>query len=1001
MEANVSAYHIYLLGPLYIEKDGEALPALRTQKTVALFGYLLRQKQPVPRSYLAHLFWGDLTEERGRRNLSNELSHISSQLPGLFETDRQTIQFVPSENVWLDTAAFEAIIKEQPTPNQPPNQPSNLSEAIALYRSDFLTGCTLNDSPDFETWLLSEQEYFRRQVVEALDQLITSHLEQGEESLAEGYARQWLTLEPWREEAHRRLMMLLARNGQRSAALAQYETCRRVLEEELAVEPAPETQALYEQIRVGALTSSVPTQVAPAMGSSNTPEATANLATTPQMPTSPSPPLTSERRNQLILLNKVKNFWVKGVMEQALQSNIRLGMARQMVPEMVEQPWEQIVAPLTRKHQIPPDKQMLDLFAESDRALLILGKPGAGKTMTLIDLARELIALAEYDPTQPIPVILNLATWSQQRPPLTDWIVSELTIKYQIPAKMGTDWLEQNDLVLLLDGLDEVDSRYQTDVVETINALRKTNGLSGIVVCSRAEVYANLEPRLHLGGAIKLLPLNIEQIDTFLAEAGPQLSFLRVALQREAEYEGQELREVLDSPLMLSVIRLAYDSDEASSDIPAEARAKRSRSETRLLLQANQDQAVHRHHLFAAYVERMFERRRGNALYSTQQTTSWLSWLAQKLFQHNQSVFLIERMQPSWLPSRSERWLYLLSTRAIEAIGIGLLIWALIFFWQPRAPEIVSKAVGLVTAWLPWQGAGAMLFGGLLIAQALSLVVTLFDGLYYEWLDRTPDFVPSKRHQLLRHLGVAALAGGLPFLVILALSPEVLGVALYWAANGFGGYALLSYFAHGDGFQDEIKAVESLGWSWLGAVKGGLLSLIPGAILQVVATQFNAAFVGIALTWLVSFMIVGGLRGQATDTKSVPNQGIKLAVKNSLFAAVIGGLAFALVLGATVGLEHGLRFGLVGFLLWGSFYGGGHIVKHYTLRFLLWRNGHLPWQYSRFLDYAAQCIFLRRVGGGYIFIHQLLQAYFANLASDTSSSSAPTGMMQKKVGAGG
>ena len=46
-------------------------------------------------------------------------------------------------------------------------------------------------------------------------------------------------------------MILLARNGQRSAALAQYERCRRVLEEELGVEPSPKTTALYEQIRSG------------------------------------------------------------------------------------------------------------------------------------------------------------------------------------------------------------------------------------------------------------------------------------------------------------------------------------------------------------------------------------------------------------------------------------------------------------------------------------------------------------------------------------------------------------------------------------------------------------------------------------------------------------------------------------------------------------------------------------------------------------------------------
>src|SRR5690606_12515409 len=60
-----------------------------------------------------------------------------------------------------------------------------------------------------------------------------------------------LQLEPFREEAHRLLMRLLAESGQRSAALAQYEVCVRILDEELGVEPDDETVALYEQIAAG------------------------------------------------------------------------------------------------------------------------------------------------------------------------------------------------------------------------------------------------------------------------------------------------------------------------------------------------------------------------------------------------------------------------------------------------------------------------------------------------------------------------------------------------------------------------------------------------------------------------------------------------------------------------------------------------------------------------------------------------------------------------------
>jgi hypothetical protein len=59
--------------------------------------------------------------------------------------------------------------------------------------------------------------------------------------------------------------------------------------------------------------------------------------------------------------------------------------------------------------------------------------------------------------------------------------------------------------------------------------------------------------------------------------------------------------------------------------------------------------------------------------------------------------------------------------------------------------------------------------------------------------------------------------------------------------------------------------------------------------------------------------------------------------------------------------------------------GGAAFVQHFVLRCLLWCAGCIPFNYARFLDYAAERILLRKVGGGYIFIHRLLLEYFARL----------------------
>jgi DNA-binding SARP family transcriptional activator len=978
-------YRIRLLGPPQVDKAGAPLPAFRTQKTSALLGYLVRQQQPISRSYLADLLWGDHSETRGRRNLSNELSHLSAHLPGLFEADRQTIHFQPRETYWVDTLAFEKLVRP---PSTPPNggealkaslhrgelEGGKLAEAATLYRGDFLAGRTLGDCPEFEMWLEGEQEYWRRRIGEVLAGLIEYHAGQGENDQAQAYARRWLALEPWCEEIHRYLMILLARSGQRSAALAQYESCRRILAEELAVEPAVETLALVEQIRRGALKPAdgrwgiEAGREAGKMDAKRT-GALPSSTLDPQSSAAPLPLLPSDRRNQLILLNKVKNFWVKGVLEQTLRDTPRLELARRPYPEAIEQPWAQVVGPLPHDAQsIPPEKSTFDLFQEADCALLILGAPGVGKTITLIELATELIALAEDDPGRPIPVILNLSSWSKRRPALADWVVEELTAKYQIPRRMGRAWLENNELLLLLDGFDEIAFINQPDCARAINQFREAHGLTGLVVCSRTHAFEAGTFRLRLGGAVMLQPLNIAQIDHYLAASGDELNFLRVGLQQEAEHGSAELREVLQSPLMLSVIRLAYQG----IGVPAE------HASADAVLPAG---AAHdtRGHLFTAYVQRMLQRRGGDGPYPASQTTSWLTWLAQKMFQHHQTIFLLEQLQPAWLPSHGWRWLFLLSCRIIESLGIGVLVWALILFYQIYAPEVASKGPGLVVGLLPFNGGAAVLVGAMLIALGLSGLIAVFDGFYFEWLNRRADLTEGAGLQIGRHFMVAGLAGGLPAIIILAVSPDSLWVALYWGMVSGVGYGILSYLVHGQNFQEAVRAVEKVAWSWSGALKGALLGLIAGGMLQIVGWHLTGAWLSGEMLWGLSFLIAGAVRGRSLEMKHTPNQGIKLSAKNGLFAGFLGGLAGFLMGWLTLDGYNGLRFGLAAFIIWGLIFGGGNVINHFLLRLLLWAFGDMPWNYARFLDYAAERVLLRKVGGGYIFMHRLLQAYFANL----------------------
>ncbi len=237
-----------LLGPIQISRDGEAVRGFESRKALALLCYLAVRAQPVSRVELANLFWGDKTEAQGRGNLSRVLNNLSSLFPNTFITDRESVQIKP-DAFSLDIAEFEEQTTDERRKAEMDDAVRRLSSAVALYRGEFMAGLYLDDCPDFEIWLVQERERWQQRVVEVLDSLIRTYSGRREFSTALGFAARLLEIEPWREETHRDLMRLLARTGQRSAALQQYEIARRVLEKELSVEPSAETNALYAQIR--------------------------------------------------------------------------------------------------------------------------------------------------------------------------------------------------------------------------------------------------------------------------------------------------------------------------------------------------------------------------------------------------------------------------------------------------------------------------------------------------------------------------------------------------------------------------------------------------------------------------------------------------------------------------------------------------------------------------------------------------------------------------------
>jgi DNA-binding SARP family transcriptional activator len=251
--------HLALLGHLEILRSGLAVTGFTSNKVQALLCYLAVTGRPHLRPALAGLLWGELPEASAHNNLRKALSILHRLVGPYLDIRRDSVAFNRTSAYWLDVEAFEDGVGC----STGKNGVEPLEKAVALYRDDFLAGFYVHNAPAFEEWALAERARLRMLALEALHTLAVHYSRLGDEgrAAAMGYTARLLALEPWREEAHRQLMLLLAAGGQRSAALAQYETCRRMLMEELGVEPDHETTALFESIRDG--TFMAPEAVAP------------------------------------------------------------------------------------------------------------------------------------------------------------------------------------------------------------------------------------------------------------------------------------------------------------------------------------------------------------------------------------------------------------------------------------------------------------------------------------------------------------------------------------------------------------------------------------------------------------------------------------------------------------------------------------------------------------------------------------------------------------------
>ncbi|MGH7525481.1 MAG: NACHT domain-containing protein, partial [Gemmatimonadales bacterium] len=494
-------------------------------------------------------------------------------------------------------------------------------------------------------------------------------------------------------------------------------------------------------------------------------------------------------------MDSVRQVWIQGVLERSVHDAARLDLGKETRADAVAHPWASIVElPDQARRLLPAGQTMAGLFDEVGRALLILGGPGSGKTISLLELARHLMDRATRDIRSPIPVVFNLSTWTGQSA-LFDWLVEELKVRYFVPAWQGSAWLKGRRLVLLLDGLDEVRPEARAACVRAINSFAQETGMGGLAVCSRLDEYTTLGDLFQLRGAVCLQPLTRDQVEQYLAGAGASLAALRVALHSDSQ-----LQKLAETPLMLSVMSLAYRglSVEALSGQELDSVEER------------------REHLFTTYVQRMFARRgKRPSPYPQERILRWLTWLARRMRERAESVFLIERLQPDWLITRTERYIYTVGSRLLGGAALGLVLGSIL--------DLAMHLIGGTGAGLVLEAEDFVLRVtlGLVLGLVSGLVAGVGGALRFERSRRRGETRGRRtaRQVVMDVAGYVLALGLVGWLLVVHIGgwdDPVTGLILGLLVGLLFGF----FFGLHDsrrGASEDIRTVEALRWSWVEA----------------------------------------------------------------------------------------------------------------------------------------------------------------------------------------
>ncbi|MDP9792516.1 hypothetical protein J2S43_001028 [Catenuloplanes nepalensis] len=699
----------------------------------------------------------------------------------------------------------------------------------------------------------------------------------------------------------------------------------------------------------------------------------------------------------------------------------------------------------TRLHLTGDVRDLADVLTRLPmRQVVVLGAPGAGKSMMLLILTLELLALRKTD--DPVPVLLALPSW-QPGEHLNGWLIRRLIEDYPALGNRATiETLVAHGRILpLLDGLDELPPTRRIDVFDHLNTTFGGGG-AFVLSCRTDDFEATTGSRgmpLARAAVIELQGARAEDVIAFLSagQINGGRRWAAVADEIRTRPDGT-LGRVLATPLNAYLARAAYGQPSRN---PTDLANTASHSSIRQTEQ----------HLLAGYLP---------AIYPSGKEVRWLRVLARHLDrsgQQNITWWSLRDLIGNWslvaslayaavallgyrlcfisnelsdgIAYLAEGWetcsylaclafgclggrliggharrgractalTKLRDMLAIGGIAAGVAFWLDLIFvitGEMRVRDIVVSGLGMALGFfiVAHIDCGGIFFWVPLLA-AVSIVATIgspveeFKG-YYACvvavilvLLRFSSYIRS--HDCLCSAIVAGMAAGMA-----AAISSPLGAML---AGGFVGFFVFFYLriVRGRSSLAVGGKVSKFGLLKLGRV------IIAGTFFTAVMTVLFAALgLGWRLTTVVPFGmfygyplyvvigLVGALGTSGSDLLIVmPRTGLKRD-RHVLIAAILAAAGMAVALGTLGTVGHSFTYGLM-FIIILVISSASRWPSFALARFVLAVTRRLPWRLLYFLEDAHRRGVLRQVGAVYQFRHERLQSHLAQ--DDSSESSDP------------